>query len=538
MSQQQRIRVCVRARPLAPGETALWDIESEHAVLEKHTVSSRKRRVFNFDRVFDEATSNHVVFEEFGVDVMRDVMRGYHGAIVAYGQTSTGKTHTMQGTPEDPGQIPLCIEACFNHIQDEESSQNREYALKVSYVEVYNEHIRDLLGDCEPRLVEEKEGPQLTNVTEARVASIGDVFEAIVAGENKRTVGETQANPRSSRSHAVLRIQVESRDADGAISSGTLSFVDLAGSERARTTSDADRLKEGSYINKSLHALAHVVSKLSSGGGHVPYRDSKLTRLLRPALGGNSRVTLICTVTLGVSDETANTLHFASRAKRVVQAARRNTIVDAGSQLAAYRQQVDDLKRELRKAQEAASQSLGKEERLALVAAVQHLERLILKSGRAPVSPTRRSVSATEDDVPHLIPRFFASSAHCRRSRDRSRTLPPQPLAAPNEPAPPEPKHHHRQQQQQQQKDLGSQLTRIKATIEQVLAREADHSDLLEALDRSRDDTAFVLEQLDLAQAENAKLKAQIGHLSSVVQSRESEILVLKGLRSRQDETF
>lgn len=573
---QQRIRVCVRARPLTIEEVAegdrVWELV-DHGTIREAFVENRKRRIFHFDRIFDEDTRNEEVYEEFGRDVAQDVMRGYHGALMAYGQTSTGKTHTMQGTPDEPGLIPLAIEACFAYIEDEETSEKREYVMKVSYIEVYNETLRDLLGDGgEPRLVEDhREGSRLTNVAEAKVASIGDVFEAIVRGEAKRAVGETIMNSRSSRSHAVLRLDVESRDRDGTTNVGTLSFVDLAGSERARPGSDTDRLKEGCFINKSLHALAHVVAKLSSGQPqHVPYRDSKLTRLLRPALGGNARAAVVCTISMARSaaDETANTLHFATRAKKVVQSAKRNALVDASSQLAAYRQQVDDLKQQLRHAQEAAAPAarLAKEERLALVAAVQHLERLILRSGRAAVSPTRPSTSdedpaAAEElaTVQQHVSRFFSSTASCRRRRDRngetryprSLTLPP--TALPPDMLPPPAERQHSVDDSDassrtpprpadaptpKQRDLGSQLLRIKAAIEQVLAKETEATDLLEALDRSRDDTSFVLQQLDASQAENARLKAQVDHLTRVVQAREAEILKLKGLASQDDETF
>lgn len=566
--RDQRIRVGLRLRPATPAEEAegpaSWVVESRRVI-------RRNTKQFTLDRVFDARTPNEVVYDEFAAAIVRDAMRGYHGAVLAYGQTSSGKTHTMQGTPDEPGLMPLAIEDCFGLIEAE--VQSKEYALRVSYLEVYNETLVDLLGDSNIRLVDNG----VRGAVEQSVASIGDVYEAIVRGEARRHVGETVLNSRSSRSHVVLRLTIESRGERGGTLSATLSFVDLAGSERAQAR---ERQKEGSYINKSLHALAHVVAKLAESSPHIPYRDSKLTRLLKPALGGNARVAIVCTASAAPSaaDETANTLLFAARAKRVQQSAKPNSVVDAESQLAAYRREVDDLKHQLAALEAKQREELGQHERLALNNAVNDLERLILRSGRAPVSPKN---SRPEEflAMPPPAPaqqRFFATGADRRRRRHKGRslTLPPpkpsgdastdgllrdlegllqngaklcavplsrshsfehgdKPGVVPNK-LPSLPEEDGEELATPEKEDpLAPQLLHIKEAIEQVLARGHlpngdDTSRLTEALNEAKDDTAFVLHQLDAAEADNARLKAEVQRLTLQLQARDAELAFLR----------
>ena len=539
-----KIRVCVRVRPLmgTDGEVA-W-------VAEENCVSEigGKRRRFTVDAVFEESSRNEEVYELFGRDIVLDAMRGYHGALLAYGQTATGKTHSVQGTPKDPGLIPLAIEDCFAFI--EEDSSNRDYALRVSYLEVYNETLIDLLAtnkeSVAPRIVEDAAtGSKVSGCVEESVASLRDVFEVIVRGEAKRRVGETTQNARSSRSHAVLRLTIESTDVENNHRTwlATLSFCDLAGSERAQTSQEDSRKnnakerllrqKEGAYINKSLHALAHVVAKLSSQQyQHVPYRDSKLTRLLRPALGGNARVGVLCTCSPCDVEETANTLQFATRAKKITQIARRNSVVDAESQLAAYKKQVRDLKLKLaifEQTKKAPSPTPSPrtqpiDEKKDLASAVLHLERLILRSGTS-LSKDDDDFNHNDDDGEkppvHLEPRFFSSSAtrqtRRRRAPTRSLTVPPRALArsetkriATLDDAVISEKSHEDNAAatkalpstttttKSKERELAPQLLRIKEVIERVLTRGEWRTDnLIDTLKRSRDDTKFVLEQLD-----------------------------------------
>jgi centromeric protein E len=323
-------------------------------------------------------------------------MEGYHGTVFAYGMTGTGKTFSMQGTATNPGVIPLAITDIFSYIRE---TPQREFLLRVSYLEIYNEKINDLLAGPvvgmggQPGQQEEiklredsKRGVYATPLKEEIVQSPTQLLRVISRGDQARRVAGTQFNSRSSRSHAVVQIVVESRERatgpslggnkrsaiiPGGVRVSTLSLIDLAGSEKA--ADNKERRTEGSHINKSLLTLGTVVGGLAGDkadkdkkkDNHLPYRDSKLTRLLQGALSGNSLVSILCTIQIGASgsiaassshtNETLNTLKFASRAKNnIVSHAKKadeslGTGGDAGSRalLDRYRLEIQDLKRQL-----------------------------------------------------------------------------------------------------------------------------------------------------------------------------------------------
>lgn len=378
-------------------------------------------------------------------------MEGYHGTVFAYGMTGTGKTFSMQGTASSPGVIPLAITDIFSYIRE---TPHREFLLRVSYLEIYNEKIHDLLSSPvgagtgpgnqpeEIKLREDsKRGVYATPLKEEIVQSPTQLLRVIARGDHSRRTRSTQYNTQSSRSHAVVQIVVESR-ARGPVSGGmpeskraplmpggvrvsTLSMIDLAGSEKA--AENKERRTEGAHINKSLLTLGTVIARLSgekdNGGNptdkegkHLPYRDSKLTRLLQPALSGNSLVSILCTIQIGSvgsvatatghTGETLNTLKFAARAKNnIVSHAKRAEEAlgsggDAGSKvlLERYRMEIQSLRHQLEvqgKAQsEADEKRLEKEAeqrheeqmlemqlaRTALKERIEHLNRLILSS--------------------------------------------------------------------------------------------------------------------------------------------------------------
>ena len=335
-------------------------------------------------------------------------MEGYHGTVFAYGMTGTGKTFSMQGTATSPGVIPLAITDIFSFIRE---TPHREFLLRVSYLEIYNEKIHDLLkpmetgvgpGSPQPEEIKLREDPKrgvfASPLKEEIVQSPTQLLRVIARGDQSRRTRSTQYNSRSSRSHAVVQIVVESRERapyggkepnnkraplmPGGVRVSTLSMIDLAGSERA--AENKERRTEGAHINKSLLTLGTVIARLSgekdsSGiptdkdGKHLPYRDSKLTRLLQPALSGDSLVSILCTIQLGSLGsattanghvgETLNTLKFAARAKNnIVSHAKRaeealGSGTDAGSRvlLERYRMEIQSLRNELdsqRKAQE------------------------------------------------------------------------------------------------------------------------------------------------------------------------------------------
>lgn len=378
-------------------------------------------------------------------------MEGYHGTVFAYGMTGTGKTFSMQGTATSPGVIPLAITDIFSYIRE---TPSREFLLRVSYLEIYNEKIHDLLSmpaanaigpgvgqQEEIKLREDaKRGVYASPLKEEIVQSPTQLLRVIARGDQARRTSSTQFNARSSRSHAVVQIVVESRERTpgsgslsekrsgmppGGVRVSTLSLIDLAGSERAAETKE--RRTEGSHINKSLLTLGTVIARLSGDkdkdgkpmdkdGKHLPYRDSKLTRLLQGALSGDSLVSILCTIQIGSAGsaaaannhtgETLNTLKFASRAKNniVSHAKKAEELLGAGGDggarvlLERYRMEILELRTQLdgqskvkededEKEREKEAEIRHEEQmlemqlaRTALKERIEHLNRLILSS--------------------------------------------------------------------------------------------------------------------------------------------------------------
>ncbi|KAH9649182.1 kinesin-like protein KIN-7O [Citrus sinensis] len=332
----ERIHVTVRARPLSPedAKSSPWRIVGNSIFIPNH--SSK----FEFDRIFDQDCKTLEVYEARTRDIVAAAVRGFNGTVFAYGQTNSGKTHTMRGSLTEPGVIPRAVHDLFDIIL---GKVDREFLLRMSYMEIYNEDINDLLAPEHRKLqIHEslERGIYVAGLREEIVASPQQVLNLMDFGESHRHIGETNMNLHSSRSHTIFRMIIESRDKTeddnndnscDAVRVSVLNLVDLAGSERAaKTGAEGVRLKEGSHINKSLMTLGTVIKKLSEGaesqGGHVPYRDSKLTRILQPALGGNANTAIICNITLAQihADETKSSLQFASRALCVTNCARVN----------------------------------------------------------------------------------------------------------------------------------------------------------------------------------------------------------------------
>ncbi|RAL06286.1 putative kinesin family protein (KipA) [Aspergillus ibericus CBS 121593] len=454
--------VSVRVRPDANGgeitKTAEWMVDGRQGII---SYNGKEGGDYSYDNVFPPHEHNAKVYDAAAKRLVRRVMEGYHGTVFAYGMTGTGKTFSMQGTATSPGVIPLAITDIFSFIRE---TPHREFLLRVSYLEIYNEKINDLLsasvsgGPTAPQQEEiklredSKRGVYATPLKEEIVQSPTQLLRVIARGDHARRTGSTQFNSRSSRSHAVVQIVVESRErvptgasqdrrsglVPGGVRVSTLSLIDLAGSERA--ADDKERRTEGAHINKSLLTLGTIISKLSEArdrasnptdkeGKHLPYRDSKLTRLLQPALSGNSLVSILCTIQLGGtakshSGETLNTLKFAARAKNsIVSHAKRaeeafgSGGVDAGSRvlLERYRMEIQTLRNQLESQTKAQAekelkleeQQLEKEAqarheeqmlemqlaRTALKERIEHLNRLILCSKSTGVN-TQGNLSA------------------------------------------------------------------------------------------------------------------------------------------------
>ncbi|TYI87086.1 hypothetical protein E1A91_D04G111900v1 [Gossypium mustelinum] len=352
---KENVTVTVRFRPLSPreirlGEEIAWYADGETIVRNEHNPSI----AYAYDRVFGPTTTTRHVYDVAAQHVVSGAMEGINGTIFAYGVTSSGKTHTMHGDQRSPGIIPLAVKDAFSIIQE---TPNREFLLRVSYLEIYNEVVNDLLNPAGQnlRIREDAQGTFVEGVKEEVVLSPAHALSLIAAGEEHRHVGSTNFNLLSSRSHTIFTLTIESsscgESSEGeAVNLSQLNLIDLAGSESSKAETTGVRRKEGSYINKSLLTLGTVISKLTDGRAtHIPYRDSKLTRLLQSSLSGHGRVSLICTVTPSSSntEETHNTLKFAHRAKHIEIQAAQNKIIDEKSLIKKYQNEIRSLKEEL-----------------------------------------------------------------------------------------------------------------------------------------------------------------------------------------------
>ena len=295
-----------------------------------------KDQTFGFDRVFDENTTQQEVYEATSKTLLDSVLDGYNATVFAYGATGCGKTHTITGIPSDPGIIFLTMQELYEKIA--ERSGEKQTEISLSYLEIYNETIRDLLvpGGSKQGLMLREDANQAVSVaglSSHHPKDVNEVMEMIMQGNAWRTVSPTAANATSSRSHAVLQINVAQKDRNADINElhtmATLSIIDLAGSERASATKNrGERLLEGANINKSLLALGGCINALCDPRkkNHVPYRNSKLTRLLKFSLGGNCKTVMIVCVSPSSAhfDETQNTLRYANRAKNIQTKVTRN----------------------------------------------------------------------------------------------------------------------------------------------------------------------------------------------------------------------
>lgn len=295
-----------------------------------------KDHTFGFDQVFDENTSQAEVYESTTRNLLDSVLDGYNATVFAYGATGCGKTHTITGTAQQPGVIFLTMQELFERIADRTDEKITEVSL--SYLEIYNETIRDLLvpGGGKQGLMLREDANQAVSVaglSSHHPQNVQEVMDMIVRGNEYRTMSPTEANATSSRSHAVLQINVSQKDRNADVNEphtmATLSIIDLAGSERASATKNrGERLTEGANINKSLLALGSCINALCDPKkrNHVPYRNSKLTRLLKFSLGGNCKTVMIVCISPSSQhfDETQNTLRYANRAKNIQTKVTRN----------------------------------------------------------------------------------------------------------------------------------------------------------------------------------------------------------------------
>ncbi|XP_055426693.1 kinesin-like protein KIF13A isoform X3 [Bubalus kerabau] len=381
-----KVKVAVRVRPLNRRELELntkcvVEMEGNQTVLHpppSNTKQGERKppKVFAFDYCFwsmDESNTTkyagqEVVFKCLGEGILEKAFQGYNACIFAYGQTGSGKSFSMMGNAEQRGLIPRLCCALFQRISLEQN-ESQTFKVEVSYMEIYNEKVRDLLdpkGSRQSLKVREHKvlGPYVDGLSQLAVTSFEDIESLMSEGNKSRTVAATNMNEESSRSHAVFNIVITQTLFD--LQSGNsgekvskVSLVDLAGSERVSKTGAAgERLKEGSNINKSLTTLGLVISSLAdqaAGKGKnkfVPYRDSVLTWLLKDNLGGNSQTSMIATISPAADnyEETLSTLRYADRAKRIVNHAVVNEDPNA-KVIRELREEVEKLKEQLSQAE-------------------------------------------------------------------------------------------------------------------------------------------------------------------------------------------
>ncbi|CAA7262764.1 unnamed protein product [Cyclocybe aegerita] len=397
--KQDKVMVSIRVRP-TESTSAWYPTPSTNSLklnpeCARHAASSSagSNTSFNFDAVLT-GSANKPVYTAVARSHVHAAMEGFNAVIFAYGQTASGKTFTLSGDEDEPGIIPRAMRDVFGFIK---RTSEREYLLRCSYLEIYNETIVDLLAPpmmakTSPVQIQGGAGGEiiLAPLREEVVTSLKSVKDVLKRGEGNRRTACTDWNERSSRSHSVLRLVVESRERGSSspseddhddvpslngrqtpglngrqtpgprlqarggrsVQTSVLSLIDLAGSEKA--TPDKERTREGKYINTSLLTLGTVIGTLADNAAkhkadHVPYRNSKLTRMLQPSLSGNARISVICTINpdVGAISESMSTLLFAKRIKNVQLNAKKKEVVDTDALIERYRKEIEELKARL-----------------------------------------------------------------------------------------------------------------------------------------------------------------------------------------------
>ncbi|KAL7120416.1 hypothetical protein ACP275_02G121400 [Erythranthe tilingii] len=326
------IRVCALFRPLNSKEksdhgdsVSIWGIDSESFVFKDE---KEEETEFRFDRVFFQGSEQADIYEFLALPIVKGAVNGVNGAIITYGQTGAGKTYSMEGpgitncNDKQKGILPRVVDGLFNAIKL--SDDRITYKVKLSMVEIYMEKVRDLfdLSKDNLQIKESKvQGIFVSGVTEISISDSAEALQSLSRGIANRAVGETQMNMSSSRSHCLYTFLIQ-QELKKEKRYGKLILVDLAGSEKAeRTGAEGRVLEEAKTINKSLSALGNVINALSSQGklNHIPYRDSKLTRILQDALGGNSQTAFLCCCSPSPANasESLSTLRFGARAKHI-----------------------------------------------------------------------------------------------------------------------------------------------------------------------------------------------------------------------------
>lgn len=383
--KSENIRVCARFRPRSEKEKSLTKDKVLNYEIDRGDTSVSFRGVgpnitqsnrgggrddkisFNLDRIYKEESTQDEVFEWISNNIVKHCFEGYNGTIFAYGQTSSGKTHTMFGpdnyldTPDEWGIVPKSISELFNFVHS--SPAGWEFSISTSYFQLYKEKVQDLLkpANNDLKIHESKaRGIFIEGLSNEYLEDVQTLLDVLTVGGANKKVASTDMNARSSRGHSVLQVTLVQKNEEGSSKTGKFTFVDLAGSERVdKTNAVGQTFEEAKKINLSLTCLANVIKSLSVGSGHIPYRDSKLTRILQESLGGNTKTMLIlcCSPDLSNIEETLSTLRFGKSAKTIKNQVKVNVRRSAQEleymlkrlqgELAAERKQVESLRSEI-----------------------------------------------------------------------------------------------------------------------------------------------------------------------------------------------
>ena len=350
------VKVAIRVRPMNKHEeeqksTICVDVDTANNTV---SVSSNKNetKTFQFDYVYPMNTTQREIYDQVAFPIVDSIFQGYNGTIFAYGQTGCGKTFTMMGVVDNPelkGIIPNAFSHIFGFIKTE--GESKKFLVRCSFVEIYNEEVRDLLVNNNKKLdirEDPKKGTFVKDLTYVTLKDTEDIQSCLDRGNKNRHVGATSMNDQSSRSHSLFTVYLEIEE-NGKIRSGKLNLVDLAGSERVgKTNATGQTFDEGKKINLSLTALGSVIDALSFNRKHIPYKDSKLTRLLADSLGGNTKTVMFANISPASYnyDETVGTLRYASRAKLIKNAPKVNED-PKDALLRQYEEEIKKLKEQL-----------------------------------------------------------------------------------------------------------------------------------------------------------------------------------------------
>ncbi|KAL7618006.1 hypothetical protein Lser_V15G02141 [Lactuca serriola] len=377
------IQVLLRCRPLSeeeqkcnvPKVITCNEHKREVAILQ-NVANKQVDKLFTFDKVFGPKAQQRSIYDQAIFPIVNEVLEGFNCTVFAYGQTGTGKTYTMEGgmrnkggdLPAEAGVIPRAVRQIFDTLE----AQNADYSMKVTFLELYNEEIVDLLApEDNTRSLDERQKKPISlmedgkgcvlvrGLEEEAVYSANDIYTLLERGAAKRRTADTLLNKHSSRSHSVFTITVHVKQAtvgsEELIKYGKLNLVDLAGSENISRSGARDgRAREAGEINKSLLTLGRVINALVEHSGHVPYRDSKLTRLLRDSLGGKTKTCIIATVSPSAHclEETLSTLDYAHRAKNIKNKPEANQKMSKAMLLKDMYLEIEKMKQDLRAARE------------------------------------------------------------------------------------------------------------------------------------------------------------------------------------------